>query len=156
MIDHTQRAPLLVRPGFSRRLAVFVCVTHAAALAVSVVVPLAWYWRPGLVMAILGSLVYQIRLHLLHRAARAVRHAEWAADGTWTLMLGSGREVEGTLAPATFVGTSLVALNFRCGRWRRCALVLLPDNVDPTLLRRLRVRLRLTGGSGAAATAIQP
>jgi len=150
MTAHTRRFPLLLRPGFSRRLATFIAVTHGVALAVLLLLPIPWYWRGAGALSVTGSFVYQAWVHLLHRGPRAVRAASWGADGTWTLSLGSGGELEASLAPSTFVGISLVVLNFRCGRWRRYALVLLPDNLDPTLLRRLRVRLRLVGSDGAA------
>jgi toxin CptA len=143
---HIERPPLLLRPGLSRCLAAFIAMTHAAALAVALGIPVAWYWRLALALAILMSLAHAAWVHLFHRAPWAVREALWAADGTWTLTLASGREIDATLGPSTFASTWLVVLNFRCGRLRRCALVLLPDNLDPTLLRRLRVRLRLTGG----------
>jgi toxin CptA len=139
----------MLRPGFSRRLAAFIGVTHGAALAVLLLLPTPWYWRGAAALSVIGSLLYQAWVHLLHRGPGAVRAASWGADGTWTLSLATGGELEARLAPSTFVGTSLVVLNFRCGRWRRYALVLLSDNLDATLLRRLRVRLRLNGGDDA-------
>jgi toxin CptA len=151
MTAHTRRLPLRLRPQLSRRLATFIGVTHGVAVAVLLLLPIPWYGRGAGVLFVTGSFVYQVWVHLLHRGPRAVRAASWAADGTWTLSLPSGGELEATLAPSTFVGTSLVVLNFRCGRWRRYALVLLPDNLDATLLRRLRVRLRLIGGNDGAA-----
>jgi len=75
----------------------------------------------------------------------AGREAIWEPDGTWTLTLVSGKQVEARLLPSTFVTPGLSVLNLRRGRWRSCAMVLLPDTLDPDLLRRLRVRLRLWG-----------
>ena len=147
MTAHSRRLPLLLRPGFSRRLAAFIGATHGVALAVLLLLPIPWYWRGAGALFVIASFLYQVWVHLLHRGPGAVRAASWGADGTWTLSLPSGGELEASLAPSTFVGTSLVVLNFRCGRWRRYALVLLPDNLDATLLRRLRVRLRLVGGN---------
>ncbi|MEJ2326279.1 MAG: hypothetical protein P8Y27_08060 [Chromatiaceae bacterium] len=150
MTAHPLRLPLLLRPGFSRRLAGFIGGTHGAGLAVLMLLPIPWYWRGAGALFVIGSFLYQASVHLLHRGRGAVRAASWGADGTWTLSLASRGELEATLAPSTFVGNSLMVLNFRCGRWRRYALVLLPDNLDATLLRRLRVRLRLVGGSDAS------
>jgi toxin CptA len=151
MPAHGSRAPLVLRPGFSRRLAVFLGLSHAAALLAVLGLPIAWYWRAGFGAAVLASLARQSALHLLHRAPSAVREAVWAAEGAWTITLGSGRTVDASLLRSTFVSTSLVVLNFRCGRWRRHALVLLPDNLEANLLRRLRVRLRIAGGHGDGA-----
>jgi len=73
----------------------------------------------------------------------AGREAIWEPDGTWILTLVSGQQIEARLLPSTFVTPGLSVLNLRCGRWRSRAMVLLPDSLDPDLLRRLRVRLRL-------------
>jgi toxin CptA len=74
-----------------------------------------------------------------------VREAVWRPDGTWTLTLASGRELEARLLTSTFVSPALVLLSFRCHRARRCSLVLFADALESELLRRLRVRLRLSG-----------
>jgi hypothetical protein len=64
--------------------------------------------------------------------------------------------VQARLSPSSFVATGLVVLNFRHGRWRACSLVLLPDALDPHLLRRLRVRLRLAGSCHSSSSADDP
>lgn len=135
-----------LRPRWSRRLAWFLFAIHGAATATVVAVPLDWYWRAGLLVAVLVSLGHGIGSHLFRRLPWAVSEARWEPDGAWNLVLASGRQVEARLSPSTFVATSLVVLNFRRGRWHACSLVLLPDSLDPDLLRRLRVRLRLAWG----------
>jgi toxin CptA len=151
---HPLRPPLVLRPGLSRRLAALIGATHAAALGVCMLLPLSWWWRSLLLILVLVSLADQIGLHLLRRLPWAVREASWSSDGEWILTLASGRQLQAVLGPSTYVAPSLVVLNFRCGRWRRCALVLLPDNLDATLLRRLRARLRLAGADKAGNAAV--
>ncbi|HYN77307.1 MAG TPA: hypothetical protein VES73_05895, partial [Lamprocystis sp. (in: g-proteobacteria)] len=67
------------------------------------------------------------------------------ADGSWLISLVSGAEIEAQLSPATFVSVPLVVLNLYRGRWRRWALPLFADALDPEQLRRLRQRLRIEG-----------
>lgn len=114
--------------------------------------PLDWYWRAGLSALVLASLAYALGAQVLLVVPRAVREAIWRSDGTWTLTLVSGEQVEARLLPSTFVLPRLLVLNFRRGRWRSRAMVLLPDALDSDLLRRLRVRLRLRGMADTSDT----
>ncbi|MEA3277511.1 MAG: protein YgfX [Pseudomonadota bacterium] len=152
MTKRPDQPPLRIRPGFSRRLAGFVLVTHAAALTSVALLPVAWYVRLTLALTVLGSLAYQSAVHLIRTAPWAVREALRESDGTWTLILASGARVDANLSPSTLVTTGLVVLNFRCGGWRLRSLVLLPDALNENELRRLRVRLRLSGSQQAAAS----
>lgn len=142
---HDEQPPTVLRPGFSRLLAGFVLVSHLAALAVTVLLPVAWFWRAGLGLLVLSGLVYQWTMHVRPAQQHALLEAVWEADGTWTLIPVSGTPVTATLLSSTFVGVGLVVLNLRRSRRRVCSMVLLPDNLDSDLLRRLRVRLRQHG-----------
>jgi len=126
-------------------LAGFLSLTHGAALAAVLMLPSPWTLRVILVVLVVAGLAYGVQAHLLRRLPWAVREAVWEPDGRWTLVLASGQEVEARLSPATFVWSRLVVLIFRRGRWRSGSLVLTSDSLDPDLLRRLRVRLRVAG-----------
>jgi toxin CptA len=141
-----------MRPRPSAMLTLFVLTTHGAALAVAIAIPLDWYWRSGLVVAVLASLVYEMVAKVLFLAPWAVREATWKSDGAWILTLVSGEQTEARLLPSTFVARGLVVLSFRSGRWRSRTLVLPPDALDADLLRRLRVRLRLLAAADEADT----
>lgn len=145
MSSHDEQPPLAIRPRFSRSLAAFVLFSHLVAGAAVVLLPVAWPWRVGLGLLVLVSLVYQWTLHVRPLQPNALRELTWEADGTWTLIRVSGETVTATLLPSTFVGVGLVVLNLRCTKLRTCSMVLLWDNLDPDLLRRLRVRLRQHG-----------
>jgi toxin CptA len=97
--------------------------------------------------AVLLGLAYGLCGPVMHRFPWCLREAVWRGDGGWALIFAGGRELEGRLLPATYVGVSVVVLAFRCGRIRACFLPLCSDNLDPDLMRRLRVRLRLTGAA---------
>ena len=148
----SEQPPLRIRPGHSRLLAVFLLVTHALALAVVFAVPLSGYWRVGLAAVVLLSLSHAIGAQVLFLVPWAGREAVWRSDGTWTLTLVSGEQTDARLLPSTYVTQRLLVLNFRRGRWRSSAMVIVPDALDPDLLRRLRVRLRLWGAAGKSST----
>ena len=152
MIKHRERPPLHLKPGTSRRLAGFLFLTHTAAAAVVLLLPLTWYLRTVLLVAVGAGLAYQIWAHLLNSLPWSVCEAVWEPDGIWQLTLASGRRVEARLSPDTFVSTALVLLNFRCGRWRPCFLILPADSLDPELMRRLRARLRIAGNAASKAS----
>ncbi len=144
MGTHRERPPLLIRPRFSRYLAVFVVVTHLAAAAVVIALPPGVYRLP-LLLLVLGSLGYGLFAQVLRRAPWSLVAALWAPDGDWKLTFASGRELPARLSPSTYVGVRLVVLSFRCGRFRRCAMPLFPDALNAEQLRRLRQRLRTEG-----------
>ncbi len=143
MGSHRERPPLLIEPRCSRRLVTFVALTHIAALAAVLSLPL-WRYRL-LALVVIGSLVYHLYVHGLRRAPWSIRSAVWLADGSWQIALVSGARIDARLAAATYVSVPLVVLNLRSGRRRRWALPLFADALDPEQLRRLRQRLRIEG-----------
>ncbi|MCG6895562.1 MAG: hypothetical protein LJE61_13455 [Thiocapsa sp.] len=144
MASHRERRPLLIRPSFSRRLAVLVGLTHLAAAAG--VLGLQWgAWSAALIGLIGASGLYVGYVDILRRAPWSIRSALWSPDGAWLLSFVSGIEREARLSPATFVSVPLVILNFRLGRLHRRALPLFADALDAEQLRRLRQRLRTEG-----------
>jgi len=148
---HRERPPLRITPRCSRLLAAFLLATHGAALAVVFVIPLDWCWRAGLAALVLFYLAYALATRVLFMAPWALREATWMSDGSWSLTLVSGEEIDARLLPSTFAARQLLVLNFRCRRWRSPSLVLLPDSLDALLLRRLRVRLRLRGAADSTS-----
>jgi toxin CptA len=146
MGSHRERPPLLIHPGFSRRFALFVGLTHLSAAAV---IPALTSGLPSflLVLAIAASALYVGYVDVLRLAPWSIRSALWEPDGTWRIQLVSRAEHEVRLSPATFVTLPLVVLNFRCGLLRRRALPVFADALDPEQLRRLRQRLRIEGAA---------
>jgi len=155
MTRSVERPALVIRPGVSRRLALFVLAAHGLTLAVVVHLPLPLSGRTGLALAVLVGLALSLGGPVRHLWPWSVREAVWHPDGTWSLTLVKGGAQDGRLLGSTYVSPALVALNFRCGRWRTRSLILMPDNLEPDLLRRLRVRLWLEGARlGKAAVAV--
>lgn len=147
--------PLRIAPRPSRRLLVFVLLTHAAALAALVPLPTPAPWLRGLLGAlILLSLAYVIWAQVLRRAPWSVVAVDWNERG-WQATFADGRSRHARLAPSTFVGVGLVILHLRIGHFWRPTLLLSADAVPADTLRRLRMLLRLglAGGSQDAGQA---
>jgi toxin CptA len=144
LASHRERPSLLIEPRISGRLAAFVVLTHVAAGATVLALPGAWSL---LDLAVAASLAYRLYVQVLRRTPWSIRSVLWQSDGTWRITLVSGRELEATLSPSTFVSVPLIVLNLRLGRLRRRALPLFSDALKTEQLRRLRQRLRIDGTS---------
>ena len=134
---------LRIKPEHSSRLLLFVCGTHFAALAVVPFLAIAPGLQLSMLVLIAISLVHTFRTHVLRTNGYAIRTVEWDGKGEWVLLMASGKIVPAQLRRTSYVQPWLVILNFSLGRFSSRTLILLPDAVDPEVLRRLRVRLRL-------------
>ncbi len=129
-----------------------VALAHAAALAVVPPLALAPAVKLAVALAIFASLAHAMARHVLLRTPGAIRLLLWAEDDRWQLHTAGRRESEARLLPSSFCHPQLVVLNFaRHDRRGWCSVVLLPDSLDADTMRRLRVRLRLSG-AGAPDT----
>ncbi len=81
---------------------------------------------------------------------RALRRLQWSADGSWMVEDGEGRKSEAQLLGSSCVHPRLMVLDFKLSSGRRQSRVLLGDEAEPELLRRVRARL-LDQGPAAAA-----
>jgi toxin CptA len=97
---------------------------------------LAWWIETPLIAAQAVWLVIE-RRRFRHSSVHA---AVYHGDGSWALRLSGGASVEATLASHRALG-GLMVLQFS---WEggRAALLLLPDNLDGDMRRRLRMRMR--------------
>lgn len=146
MATHRKQPPLLVRPRFSIRLALFVVLTHVLAGAALIAVPRS-PWQL-LAVPVAASLGYQWWVHVLRRAPWSIESLVWDAQGVWHIELVSGARSEARLSPSTFVSVPLVVLNLSRS-WRRWSLPLFADALDPEQHRHLRQRLRIEGATGS-------
>ncbi len=140
--------PLRIEPGFSRRLALYVVLSHGLGMSTLVALPLAMPWRLVLSLLVVISLVHGLRSQVLRSGRFALRAAELGADGSWLLYTAKGAIQSASLSRSSFVRPRLTVLNFSTGRFGRSSMILLPDAVDGETLRRLRVRLRTLPRSG--------
>ncbi|MCL4316389.1 MAG: hypothetical protein M1527_06075 [Gammaproteobacteria bacterium] len=135
-------APLNLELNPSRTLAALLVLAHGGALALLVLLPLAWWARVLLIGALLCSLWLTLNRHALRRGESAITRLVWENDDTWLLMRADGKEQRVQLKPGSYVSPRLVILNFDAGWWP-LSVVLLPDAADTESLRKLRVRLQM-------------
>ena len=134
---------LHIAPATSLRLGLFLCGTHLGALILIPFLPIEPMLQLAMGLLVSINLAHALRTHALRTNSYAIRSAEWDAEGEWILFMASGEKVSAQLKGSSYVQPWLVVLNFSIGRFLSRSLILLPDAVDPELLRRLRVRLRL-------------
>ena len=97
---------------------------------------LAWWLKLALLAAVLLGTWRALRAI----AGSPVSAAGWAADDSWTVHLRSQQDLPATLVSFRVLG-SLVLLRLRLPGRVTQVLLLLPDNSDADIRRRLRMRL---------------
>ena len=126
------------RTAFGLNLAVHVgalVCTCAARLPQGIVVAM-------LCVLVAASAVYETHGYFVQRAALhpVSLHLD-TRDASWLVQAGSDAQ-RLRLLPGAFVHPWLIVLRFSIAGAGRCTFLLCADNVDPDILRRLRVRLR--------------
>lgn len=135
---------LVLQPGTSRSLTLFIVLVHLGGAAAVILAALPLLGRTLLLMGLLGSLVYGLAVHASRCAPWAIREARRTEEGGWELNLMSGAEISSVmLLSAGFVGQHFAVLNFQTSRLGHRTLVLTADSIDSDNLRRLRL-LRTT------------
>lgn len=102
--------------------------------------------EPGIPMALIGASILGSWAWLRRHPAfgfgrRALSHIVWHADGRWLVAHPGGEAFAVELQGSSYVHPRLLVLNFRDGEGRRHTRVLLGDETEAELLRRLRARL---------------
>jgi toxin CptA len=99
--------------------------------------PMMWALLGLLALSWLG-----LRWHPVFGLGRkAITRMIWHAEGGWTLRDAAGGDSAAELLGSSFVHPVLLVLNFRLKQGGRRTRVLLGDELDPELMRRLRARL---------------
>ena len=99
-------------------------------------------WRMALLAGALGASWLWLRRHPSFGFGRkALTRLMWHQDGKWTLYQAGGGSFDAELRGNSLVHARLIVLNFESKRLGRCSRVLLGDELEPELLRRLRARL---------------
>jgi hypothetical protein len=129
-------------------LSVFILTSHSAAAWLALTLPVGWASRVGMAAVVCLSAGWSALVHLWGHTPWSVRAAVMG-EGDWELTLGSGAIRSARLMPSTFSGRGLITLSFRCEDGQRLSMVVLPDAVDATTWRRLRVRLGLLSAKDA-------
>lgn len=101
---------------------------------------------PGLPMVLMAGAIGASWLWLRRHPAfgfgrKALVRLTWHQDGTWSVHQAAGGPFAAELLGNSLVHARLLVLNFESKQAGRCTRVLLGDELEPELLRRLRARL---------------
>jgi len=119
----------------SNYLWLFIALSHSAAIAAVALTAIEPLFR-----FILGGAIL-ISLYRNWNPTPTFPRLRWDSQGQWWFYDRGGTEYRAELLPGAYVHPWLVILRFRVNLVIR-DLVLVPDNVNATQLRRLRVRLK--------------
>jgi len=136
-------APIELELRPSRRVAAFLFLTHAAALAAAASLHLSLELRAALAATVLTGFVVGFRRLVMREGRGALRRVTWSGEGRWRLRDGLGEEQDATLVGEPLVTPWLVVLRLRGADGVTRAALLCADSADRDAQRRLRARLRL-------------
>ncbi|MGH8456066.1 MAG: protein YgfX [Stenotrophobium sp.] len=153
MSSNSFAATIDLQPRPSMRAFRWLFWLHVTPLAL---IPFAM--QPGPMMWVLLGLIALSWMGLRRHPAlgfgpKAITHLIWHAEGGWMLHDGAGRHSEAELLGNSYVHPKLLVLNFRLKSGRRRTRLLLGDELDADLLRRLRARLAVEKVKGAPGKA---
>jgi len=138
---------LRLTPQKSIVLLSFILIAHTGAMGVILLLPLELWMQLFISLVVIISLIQALRTHILRANGSTIKSAEWDSEGEWRLFTVNGDELAAQLKASSYVQPWFIVLNFSINRFGRRNVILLPDSVDPELLRHLRVRLKLLSGT---------
>jgi toxin CptA len=134
---------LKIAIGPSRRLALLLCLVHAAAVGACLVVTMPALATAALIVFIGVSCAVSVYGPALLRSPGAVVALEAKDDGALSFQTRRGEWYQGTLLGSSFVAPYLAVLNLRCESSRRIHhVVILPDSAATEAFRQLRIWMR--------------
>ncbi len=138
---------LALRP--SRMLTGLLAGFYGAAIIAALANGLPLIVRVLLALVLGGVGGFWILSHAVRYSSSSVERFVWHPEGECVLIDRRGRTFSGRIEPGAWVSPGLVVLQIRGSTWRRRALVVAYDAVDPTAFRRLRMRLRISPPSSS-------
>lgn len=125
-----------IRP--SRLMATLLFAIHVTAAVVCVQLPLAVSSRLVILLAILGSLMWNVVIFW----RRTPRRLRWSLEGGWSITDYRGVTQNMELIPEAHLGSWFVIAHFRTSAGKRHAVMLARDSCSMQGWRRLRVMLK--------------
>ncbi len=116
-------------------------IAYGGAMMVILPLDLPGWIKFLLEIIVSADWVRAFRWHVQHQGD-AITGFILQPEGEWIVTTAKRGDSRGRLAQDSVVLSWLTVLVFRLEDGRRCAAVVLPDNVDREGFRRLRVRLR--------------
>ena len=143
MSSTSYAAPLRLERRSSRYLLSALLAVHGMALLVLMPLPVVWWIKAPLVLAVIAQGIVSWRRQLVFASATAVQHLVWTGGSRWELFNRDGTERQARLLPGTYIHPWLVILRFLTEDRQKCAVILPRDSLDPDSHRRLRVQLAM-------------
>ncbi len=127
---------LIVRP--SRLVLMLLCFMHTLAALVCAPLPMPLDYRIGLLLAIFGAFVWNLRTFM----QRTPRRLHWSVEEGWSLTDRQGVEHALKPLPEAYISNWLVVGYFKDEAGKRRTVMLAQDSVRSEGFRRLKVLLR--------------
>jgi hypothetical protein len=143
MSSPSYAAPLRLERRPSRYLLSALLVVHGTALLVLILLPVVWWIKVPLALAVLAQGIVSWRRQLMLGSALATQRLVWTGGSSWELFNRDGAVRRARLLPGSYIHPWLVVLRFLTEDRQKCAVVLPCDSLDPDSHRRLRVQLGL-------------
>ncbi len=137
------QAELLIQLTPSRYLLGFIVVTHSLAALIVGWMPLAVFWKLGLISVIAATGGYALLLHSGRLPQRGLRWLKWREFGGWEVMTLAGEHLGVVLQDHSFSSYYLNVLHLTSRQGQRFVVILLADNCPPAQAQLLRRRLHL-------------
>ena len=134
-------ATIDLAPRPSARAVIVLFGLHAVPLALMLLSLQPGVLMAGLAFAMGGSWFWLRRHSVFGYGPKALIRLTWHQEGVWTLHQTAGVSFEAELQDNSLVHPLLLVLNFRLKPEGRRTRVLLGDELEEELLRRLRARL---------------
>jgi len=125
-----------IRP--SRLMATLLFAIHVTAAVVCVQLPLAVSSRLAILLAILGSLMWNVVIFW----RRTPKRLRWSLEGGWSITDYRGVTQNMELMPEAHLGSWFVIAHFRTSVGKQHAVMLARDSCSMQGWRRLRVMLK--------------
>lgn len=137
---HTFEAELALQLKPSRLLLAFMLSIHSLVIASVGLMPLAWFWKLILIIAILLVGFYEWRGQP-SLGSQAFKRLIWREAGGWELETAQGK-LQAAKLTQHFSTRALTLLHLQA-QGKTWVVILLPDNLDTVSGQLLRRRLRL-------------
>ena len=143
MSSHCYVPPFRLDRRPSRHLLMALLAVHGMALLVLMPLPVAWWIKVPVALAVLAQGIASWRRQLTFGSPSAAKRLVWTGGSSWELVNRDGASRPARLLPGTYVHPWLVVLRFLTEDGRTSAVVLPRDSLDADSHRRLRVQLTL-------------
>lgn len=95
-----------------------------------------------LILLIVFSTYYFLRLHLFFNASRSVKTIYQDSRNNWFLISATNDEIKVSLLPESFSSNFLIIINYIDSNQDKYVVVITPDSVPSELFRQLKVNLK--------------